>query len=135
MERRSSIKSPSDSFPTPRAAFDGTIRTSPLIGRSRIRSCPRVMPAIPTMPTEEGTDVIPTFRVPQMLARALRSVLNQTYPHVRAAVFDNASGDETAAVVSEISRKDPRVSYHAHPENIGAAANFNFGVSRVETPL
>jgi len=85
--------------------------------------------------TEEVTVVIPTYRRPQLVARAIRSVLNQTYPHVRAAVFDNASGDETATVVAEIARLDPRVTYYAHAQNIGAAANFNFGLSRLETPL
>jgi glycosyltransferase involved in cell wall biosynthesis len=84
---------------------------------------------------QEVTVVIPTFRRPQMVARAIRSVLNQTYPHVRAAVFDNASGDETAAVVAQIARADPRVSYYVHAENVGAAANFNYATSHIETPL
>jgi glycosyltransferase involved in cell wall biosynthesis len=35
------------------------------------------------------------------------------------AIYDNASGDETAEVVSEFAKKDARVKYHCHPENIG----------------
>src|SRR5689334_22814362 len=49
-------------------------------------------------------------------------------------VYDNASGDETAAVVAELAAQDPRVRYHCHPENIGSSANFIYGMERVETP-
>jgi len=69
-----------------------------------------------------------------MLERAIRSVLNQTYPHLRVRVFDNASGDETAAVVAAIGREDSRVAYYCHPENIGMSANFAYAMAHVETP-
>lgn len=70
-----------------------------------------------------------------MVGRAVRSVLHQTYPHVRARVFDNASGDDTARVVGELARADARVEYFAHAENIGAAANFGYAIAQVDTPL
>jgi len=81
------------------------------------------------------TTVIPTYRRPQLLRRAIRSVLAQTYPNFRACVYDNASFDQTAAVVSELARHDERVQYYCHRENIGAWRNFAFGVSRVKTPF
>ena len=37
------------------------------------------------------TTVIPTYRRPHMLQRAIRSVLDQTYPHFKICVYDNAS--------------------------------------------
>lgn len=89
----------------------------------------------PLPETPAVTVVIPTFRRPDMVVRAVRSALNQTYPHVRVRVFDNASGDGTAQVVGELAREDPRVEYAAHPENIGAAANFGHGIAQVDTPL
>lgn len=70
-----------------------------------------------------------------MLARAIRSVLDQTYRDVRVAVYDNASGDETADVVAAIRREEPRVEYHAHDRNIGAEANFDYAIAHVRTPL
>lgn len=79
------------------------------------------------------TTIIPTYRRPKLLRRAIKSVLNQTYPHFQVCVYDNASGDETAEVVSEFAKKDPRVKYHCHPENIGALANFNYGMKHVDT--
>jgi len=80
------------------------------------------------------TTIIPTYRRPGLLRRALRSVLNQTYPHVCACVYDNASGDETAAMVAEMAKQDPRIRYHCHAESIGALRNFVYGQERVETP-
>lgn len=80
------------------------------------------------------TAIIPTYRRPLLLRRAIASVLSQTYPDVRVCVFDNASGDETAEVVEEIARRDARVVYHRHAENIGAFANFAYGLGSVATP-
>lgn len=81
------------------------------------------------------TTIIPTYRRPKLLRRAIKSVLNQTYPHFQVCVYDNASGDETASVVDEIAKEYPCVKYHCHPENIGALANFNYGMKHVETPF
>jgi glycosyltransferase involved in cell wall biosynthesis len=81
------------------------------------------------------TTVTPTYRRPELLRRAIRSVLAQTYPHFRLCVYDNASGDETASVVAEFARVDPRVYYHCQPENIGALRNFIYGAERVDTPF
>ena len=80
------------------------------------------------------TTIIPTYRRPALLRRAIRSVLSQTYSRLQVCVYDNASGDETATVVAELARDDPRVSYHCHPENIGMAANFTYGMEHVNTP-
>jgi len=81
------------------------------------------------------TTIIPTYRRPKMLGRAIRSVLSQTYPHFQVCVYDNASGDETASVVTEIAKTDARVKYHCHTENIGALKNFIYGMEHVETPF
>jgi len=80
------------------------------------------------------TTIIPTYRRPKLLRRAIKSVLNQTYPHFQVCVYDNASGDETAAVVAELAKKDSRVKYYCHSENIGAFNNFQCGLTQVDTP-
>ncbi|HEX4210220.1 MAG TPA: glycosyltransferase [Candidatus Binataceae bacterium] len=80
------------------------------------------------------TTIIPTFNRPRLLERAIRSVLAQNYSDFQVCVYDNASGDETAAVVARLSREDPRVSYHCHARNIGAWNNFKYGVEQVRTP-
>ncbi|HET9343703.1 MAG TPA: glycosyltransferase family 2 protein [Candidatus Eremiobacteraceae bacterium] len=80
------------------------------------------------------TAIIPTYQRPQMLRRALSSVLRQTIPNVRVCVYDNASGGETESVVKAFASGDARVQYFRHDRNIGAMANFLFGMRRVETP-
>ena len=81
------------------------------------------------------TVVIPTYRRPRLLARALRSVLAQTDPNFAVCVYDNASHDETAAVVAAFMADDRRIHYWAHETNIGANANINQGLDRVENPF
>jgi glycosyltransferase involved in cell wall biosynthesis len=81
------------------------------------------------------TTIIPTFRRPALLRRAMLSVLGQDYPGSRLCVYDNASGDETAEVVAELARYDPRVRYHCHDQNIGGLANFQYGLQNTTTPL
>lgn len=80
------------------------------------------------------TAVIPTFRRPRLLRRAVTSVLAQDGVSLRVCIYDNASGDETAAVVASLAIDDPRVRYHCHATNIGGAANFDFGLRQVNTP-
>jgi len=80
------------------------------------------------------TTVIATYRRPDLVRRAIRSALGQSLPEVRVAVYDNASGDETGEVVRALQDRDGRVTYHRHASNIGASANYNYGLSRVDTP-
>lgn len=79
------------------------------------------------------TAVIPTYRRPELLARAVESVLAQTYPHLRVLVCDNASGDQTPAVMQAFVQRDARVIYHRHDTNLGGHANFVFGMNKVRT--
>jgi glycosyltransferase involved in cell wall biosynthesis len=81
------------------------------------------------------TAIIPTYRRPHLVGRAIRSVLRQTYPHFQVCVYDNASCDETASVVREFHKKDSRVEYVCRATNIGACANFADAANRVETPF
>lgn len=79
--------------------------------------------------------VIPTFRRPRLLCRAVSSVLAQEGVPLQVCVYDNASGDETAAVVESMAATDPRVFYHCHATNLGASENFDFGLRQLETPF
>ncbi len=79
------------------------------------------------------TTIIPTYRRPRLLARAIRSVLRQTYPRYQVCVYDNASGDETPSVVAALAAQDRRVQYYRHDQNIGPLENFRFGLERVDT--
>jgi glycosyltransferase involved in cell wall biosynthesis len=80
------------------------------------------------------TTVVPTYRRPKLLKRAIQSVLNQSYQNFQMHVYDDASGDDTLDVVASLADYDCRVRYHCHARNIGPIANFAFGVAEVQTP-
>jgi hypothetical protein len=80
------------------------------------------------------TAVIPTYRRSRLLKRAVASVLHQTMPRLRVSIFDNASDDETESVARALRHADGRVTYYRHSTNIGAVANFDFGMRQVSTP-
>lgn len=78
--------------------------------------------------------LIPTFQRAELLRRAINSVQAQTYSGLRICVYDNASTDETEAIVAQLALEDPRITYFRHDVNIGVTANFNFALSRVTSP-
>ena len=86
------------------------------------------------MPEPLVTTVLPTFRNPGLLTRAIDSVLGQTFRDLRLSIYDDASDDETEGVVAGFAAKDARVAYHRHPSNIGLVHNFAFGLEHVTTP-
>lgn len=88
---------------------------------------------MPTNP-ELITTVIPTYRRPALLRRAIESALNQTSSVGKVAVYDDASGDETESVVRGIMARESRVSFHRHERNLGLVANFRYALEHVDTP-
>ena len=92
---------------------------------------------MPTTPTDSPliTTIIPTYRRPALLRRAIESALAQEGPPSEIRVYDNASGDATRDMVGAMARENPRVKYHCHPENIGGFANFQYALNNVNTPL
>lgn len=81
----------------------------------------------------EITTIIPTYRRPKLLRRAVLSALAQKGPSLQVCVYDNASDDATASVVAELAAKDPRIKYFCHKKNIGGIANFQYGLSHITT--
>jgi glycosyltransferase involved in cell wall biosynthesis len=70
---------------------------------------------------------MPTYNRPQELRRALKAVVEQTYPHLEIIVSDNASpGEEVEAVVKEFMSRDKRIQYYRQTENYGPEHNFQF---------
>jgi glycosyltransferase involved in cell wall biosynthesis len=66
---------------------------------------------------------IPVYNGATWIAEALESALAQTYPELEIVVSDNASTDETAAIVR--SYPDPRIRLKTAARNAGIAANHN----------
>lgn len=67
--------------------------------------------------------LIPTYNRADYLRETLQSVLAQTYKNLKVIVFDDASPDNTSAVVAEFC-SDPRIVYVRHTKNLGMAENW-----------
>lgn len=70
------------------------------------------------------TVILPTYRRNKsgLLARAIRSVLGQTWTDYELIVMDDGSSDGTAAFLSDCLRADPRVVHVRHEDNCGLPA-------------
>lgn len=75
---------------------------------------------------------LPVYNGGKYLARAVRSILSQTYTDFELIVSDNASLDKTMEICRSFGKKDPRIRYFRNEKNMGAAWNFKrvFELSR-----
>ena len=71
--------------------------------------------------------IIPTYNRADLILRAVRSVQAQTYPNWEVIVVDDASADNTPAVLSAVH--DPRVRVLRHEKNQGPPATRNTGIA------
>lgn len=69
---------------------------------------------------------MPVFNGENYVAEAVASVLAQTLGDWRLVIADNASTDATGEICRGFAERDPRIEYHRHRANIGAAPNYNF---------
>ena len=75
------------------------------------------------MPSAPRVSVcIPTYNYGRFLGDAIDSVLAQEYEAFELIVVDNASDDDTPAVVA--AREDPRLRAHRNNRNLGLFGNF-----------
>ena len=77
---------------------------------------------------------MPVYNGEQFVELAIRSILDQTYPHFELIISDNASTDRTPEICRDLASEDDRITYSRNSQNIGAAGNFNrvFSVSSGE---
>ena len=70
--------------------------------------------------------IIPTRGRPALVARALRSVIDQTEPDLEIIVVVDGPDEDTVAVLANSG--DPRLEVLVNPQSLGAAAARNKGV-------
>ena len=66
---------------------------------------------------------IPTYNYARFLGSAIESVIAQTFEDFELIVSDNASTDDTQAVIA--SYDDPRIRAYRNDHNLGLFGNFS----------
>jgi glycosyltransferase involved in cell wall biosynthesis len=76
------------------------------------------MPSIPTLSIG-----MPVYNGERFLAKALDSLLGQTFTDFELIISDNASTDATQQICQSYAERDPRIRYHRNAQNMGAGWN------------
>lgn len=72
--------------------------------------------------------IIPTYNRAKLLERSIGSVLKQTFHDFELIIVDDASTDETEAVVSKYMQEDSRIKYLKQQINAGGSIARNAGI-------
>lgn len=73
--------------------------------------------------------IVPVFNGEVYLRASLDSILRQTYPHIEVLVMDDASTDETQAIVASYGNN---VRSYRQPQNRGIYGNMNDGIAMAQ---
>lgn len=69
--------------------------------------------------------LLPNYNHARFLDRAIAAVLDQSFRDLELIVVDDASTDDSAAVIEKYARADARVRFHRNPENKGVLSTLN----------
>jgi ADP-heptose:LPS heptosyltransferase len=70
--------------------------------------------------------LIPTYNYGRYLPEAIESVLAQDFADFEIIISDDASTDDSTAVIRRYAAQDPRIRGQFHPVNLGMVANWNW---------
>lgn len=68
--------------------------------------------------------VLCTYNGGRFLAEQLDSLLAQTWPHLEVVAVDDASTDDSVAILRRYADRDPRIRIVVNTQNLGFARNF-----------
>lgn len=77
---------------------------------------------------------VPVYNGAGMIGECLDCLVGQTLQDIEIVVSDNASTDDTAAIVAAYAARDPRVRLIRQGENIGLMRNFKAVVDAATSP-
>ena len=78
--------------------------------------------------TPEVSVVITVWNGARYLEDALRAVMRQTFKDIEIIVIDDASADETPAILARLAGQDPRIVVLTNEVNLGIAGSTNRGL-------
>lgn len=73
--------------------------------------------------------IVPCYNVEEYIAEALESLLNQSFQNFEIIVIDDASLDNTCAIVKQYAERDSRIKLIPNEKNMGVAYIRNIGLS------
>src|SRR4051812_45789746 len=76
---------------------------------------------------------IPTYNYAHYLGDAIRSACQQTYDELEVVVIDDASTDDTVALVEVLARSDARIRLVRTDRNLGLQANYTRCIELAKT--
>lgn len=88
-----------------------------------------------TSPVLSVAICIGTYNQSQYLRASIESALAQTYPIQEFWVADDASTDDTAAVMAEICKQYPHIRYYRQPKNLALPGNLSWLLAQPKTDL
>jgi glycosyltransferase involved in cell wall biosynthesis len=74
--------------------------------------------------------IMPNHNGGEYIGRAIDSIIAQTYTHWELIITDDASSDNSMALIKEKAEGDARIQYFSNDENLGAAATRNFCIEQ-----
>jgi glycosyltransferase involved in cell wall biosynthesis len=77
---------------------------------------------------------LPVYNGARFLEATLSALLAQDVGDFELVVSDNASTDETPAILARFAARDPRLRVVRQPENLGASRNFGVVLAEARTP-
>jgi glycosyltransferase involved in cell wall biosynthesis len=77
---------------------------------------------------------MPVFNLDATVARAIESVLAQTFGDFELLVSDNASTDGSEAICRHYATRDSRIRFTRQPRPLGALDNFRFVLDTARAP-
>jgi glycosyltransferase involved in cell wall biosynthesis len=78
---------------------------------------------------------LPVYNGENYLAESLDALLGQTYEDFELIISDNASTDDTVAIIRRYEKQDSRIRHIRQRRNIGCAPNHNFVVGQARGEL
>lgn len=79
--------------------------------------------------------VLCSYNGARFIEEQVQSVLSQTYPILELIVVDDASADDTCAIIEELAQKDERIRLYRNPHNLGFSANFEKALSLAKAEI
>ena len=73
----------------------------------------------------EVSIIIPVYNTGKYIAKAVESVLNQTFKDLELIIVDDASTDATYSICEEYAKNDDRVRLYKNERNLGMMPNWN----------